>query len=57
MNIEYKKYYYYAHVDPAKEALGVGHADTIGAATELFCRTKNMSMQEFLKIYGIGVKK
>jgi hypothetical protein len=56
MMADYRKYYYYAHVDANKEALGSGHADSIGAAAELFSRTKNMNVQDFLKIYAIGLK-
>jgi hypothetical protein len=56
MNIEYKKYYYYAHVDPTKETLGVITANNMGDATMYFSALKNIDAQEFLKIYGIGVK-
>jgi hypothetical protein len=54
---DYRKYYYYAHIDANKEALGLGYADSIGAAAELFSKIKNMNVQDFLKIYSIGIKK
>jgi hypothetical protein len=57
MNIEYKKYYYYAHVDSSKETLGVITASDMGEAVMYFSALKNIDAQEFLKIYGIGVKK
>jgi hypothetical protein len=57
MNIEYKKYYYYAHVDPNKEALDILNTDGVGNALIYFSAVKNMDAKEFLKIYGIGVKK
>ena len=56
MNIEYKKYYYYAHVDPTREALDTLTANNMGDAVMYFSALKNMDIQEFLKIYGIGVK-
>lgn len=56
MSIKYKNYYYYAHVDPTKEALNSINADDMGAAIMYFTALKNMNAQEFLKIYGIGVK-
>ena len=57
MNIEYKKYYYYAHVDSSKETLGVITTSDMGEAVMYFSALKNIDAQEFLKIYGIGVKK
>ena len=56
MTSNYKKYYYYAHVDPNKEALDTITADSMGNAFWYFSAVKNMDAQEFLKIYGIGVK-
>jgi len=56
MNIEYKKYYYYAHVDPTREVLDTLIANNMGDAVIYFSALKNMDIQEFLKIYGIGVK-
>jgi hypothetical protein len=56
MTSNYKKYYYYAHVDSNKEALDTITTDDIGNAFMYFSAVKNMDAQEFLKIYGIGVK-
>jgi len=56
MTPDYKKYYYYAHVDPNKEMLGTINTDSMGNAVLYFTALKNMDTQEFLKIYGIGVK-
>lgn len=56
MTPDYKKYYYYAHVDPSKEILGTIKADNMSDAVFYFTALKNMDAQEFLKIYGIGVK-
>ena len=56
MNMDYKKYYYYAHVDPNKEALDTITADSMGNAFWYFSAVKNMNAQEFLKIYAIGIK-
>ena len=56
MTSNYKKYYYYAHVDPNKEALDVLNTDDVGNAVLYFSAVKNMDAKEFLKIYGIGVK-
>ena len=56
MTSDYKKYYYYAHVDPNKEVLGSINTDSMGNAVFYFTRLKNIDAQEFLKIYGIGVK-
>jgi hypothetical protein len=56
MNTDYKKYYYYAHVDPNKEALDFITTDNIGNATFYFSSLKNLDAQEFLKIYAIGIK-
>jgi hypothetical protein len=56
MTSDYKKYYYYAHVDPNKEALDTITADDMGNVVLYFSAVKNMDTQEFLKIYGIGVK-
>jgi hypothetical protein len=54
--MDYKKYYYYAHVDPNKEALDIIQADGIGNAVFYFSSLKNLDAQEFLKIYAIGIK-
>ena len=54
--MDYKKYYYYAHVDPNKEALDTITADSMGNAFWYFSAVKNMNAQEFLKIYAIGIK-
>lgn len=54
--MDYKKYYYYAHVDPNKEALGTIQTDSIGNAVFYFSSLKNLDAQEFLKIYAIGIK-
>jgi hypothetical protein len=56
MNMDYKKYYYYAHVDPNKEALDIIQTDSMGNAIFYFTALKNMNAQEFLKIYAIGIK-
>jgi hypothetical protein len=56
MTSNYKKYYYYAHVDSNKEALDTITADNMGNVVLYFSAVKNMDAQEFLKIYGIGVK-
>lgn len=56
MAADFKKYYYYAHVDPNKEALGILNTDGVGNALIHFSAVKNMDAKEFLKIYGIGVK-
>ncbi len=56
MASDFKKYYYYAHVDPNKEALDILNTDNMGNAVFYFSALKNMDVQEFLKIYGIGVK-
>ena len=54
--MDYKKYYYYAHVDPNKEALDIIQTDSMGNAIFYFTALKNMNAQEFLKIYAIGIK-
>ena len=56
MNTDYKKYYYYAHVDPNKEVLGTIQTDSMSNAVFYFTALKNMDAQEFLKIYAIGIK-
>jgi hypothetical protein len=56
MTSNFKTYYYYAHIDPNKEALSTIAADDMGNAVTYFTALKNMNAQEFLKIYGIGVK-
>lgn len=56
MTSDYKKYYYYIHVDPSRETLGTINANSMGDAVFYFTALKNMDAQEFLKIYGIGVK-
>jgi hypothetical protein len=56
MQKHYRKYYYYAHVDSTKEALDTINTDDIGNAVLYFSAIKNIEVQEFLKIYGIGVK-
>jgi len=56
MTTDYKKYYFYAHVDPNKEALGVCQTDDIGKAVTYFASIKNIPLIEFLKIYTVGVK-
>jgi hypothetical protein len=56
MTSDYKKYYYYAHVDSNKEVLDILNTDSLGNAVLYFSAIKNMDAQEFLKIYGIGVK-
>jgi hypothetical protein len=56
MTSDYKKYYYYAHVDPSRETLGTINANSMGDAVFYFTALKNMDAHEFLKIYGIGVK-
>lgn len=56
METNYKKYYYYAHIDSNREQLGICYADSIGKAVEYFASIKNLPMNEFLKIYAIGIK-
>ena len=56
MDMDYKKYYYYAHVDPNKEVLGTIQTDSMSNAVFYFTALKNMDAQEFLKIYAIGIK-
>lgn len=56
MTSDFKIYYYYAHIDPNKEALDILNTDSMGNAVFYFSAIKNMDAQEFLKIYGIGVK-
>lgn len=56
MAVDFKKYYFYSHLDINKEALGVINAESMGDAVFYFSALKNMDAQEFLKIYGIGVK-
>ena len=56
MAADYKKYYFYSHIDVHKEPLDIIKADNMGDAVFYFSALKNMDVQEFLKIYGIGVK-
>jgi hypothetical protein len=56
MTAEYKKYYFYSHIDPDMEPLGICHASTTGEAIQYFATIKNMNIHDFLKIYAIGFK-
>ena len=56
MQKHYGKYYYYSHLDILKESLGVCVSSDIGEATNHFAAIKNMPVNEFLKIYSIGLK-
>lgn len=56
MQEHYSKYYYYSHLDIHKESLGVCISSDIGEATKYFAAVKNMPINEFLKIYSIGLK-
>ena len=56
MDANYKKYYFYAHLDHNKEQLGICQTDDIGKAVNYFASIKNLPLNEFLKIYNVGVK-
>ena len=56
MAADFKKYYFYSHIDAHKEPLGQISVANMGDAVFYFSALKNMNAQEFLKIYGIGVK-
>jgi hypothetical protein len=56
MAADYNKYYFYSHIDVRKEPLDIIKANNMSDAVFYFSALKNMDIQEFLKIYGIGIK-
>jgi hypothetical protein len=56
MEYNYKNYYYYSTSDPNCEPLGECRAGTIGIAMQHFASTKRLEMEEFAKIYTVGIK-
>jgi hypothetical protein len=54
MTSDYKKYYYYSHLDHNMEVLGVCVTDNIGNAANYFAAMKKLDAKEFLKIYSIS---
>jgi hypothetical protein len=56
MEYNYSDYYFYSHLDPNKESIGTCRAGTLGIATYYFASMKNMSIEEFLKLYSISIK-
>jgi hypothetical protein len=57
MDYEYSDYYFYSNVDSNCEPLGECRAGTLGIAIYYFASMKRLTMEEFLKIYSVGVKK
>jgi len=56
MEYYYKDYYFYSHLDPSREPISICRAGTLGIATYYFASIKNMSIEEFLKLYSISIK-
>ena len=57
MDYEYSDYYFYSNVDSNCEPLGECRAGTLGIAIYYFASMKRLTMEEFLKIYSVGIKK
>jgi hypothetical protein len=56
MEYNHSNYYFYSHLDSNKEAISTCRAGTLGIAAYYFASMKNMPVEDFLKIYSIGVK-
>ena len=56
MDYDNKDYYFYSHLDPNREHIGVCRAGTLGIATYYFASMKGMNTENFLKLYSISIK-
>ena len=56
MEYEYKEYYFYANNDAFRESIGTCIAGTLGIALTHFASMKSLSVEDFLKIYSVGLK-
>ena len=56
MDYDSKNYYFYSHLDSNKEPIDVCKAGTLGIATYYFASMKGMGVEDFLKLYSVGVK-
>ena len=57
MDYEYKDYYFYANNDAFREPIGTCMAGTLGIAVTHFASMKSLNIEEFLKLYSVGIKK
>jgi hypothetical protein len=56
MDYEYQDYYFYANNDVFRESIGTCSAGTLGIAIYYFASMKALNIEEFLKLYSVGVK-
>lgn len=56
MDYEYKDYYFYANNDAFREPIGTCAAGTLGIAIYYFASMKALNIEDFLKLYSVGVK-
>jgi hypothetical protein len=56
MEYDHSDYYFYSHLDPNKEPIGVCRAGGLGIATYYFASMKGMNTEDFLKLYSISIK-
>ncbi len=49
-------YYFYSKKDKTKEAINQVEATSLDIALDYFSKVKNLTKDEFLEIYTIGIK-